>query len=389
MVDNRYQPGQRRGTQQQTRTAERPAQQRDAFSRPPDQPPAVRQPDPTPTSNLPAGAIARGLDEPTWNTLCNSIFPGALADSILMAVDYCRARQLDILKKPCHIVGMRVQQKYMGTNGQVESRWVWRDVILPGIYEYRITARRTGEYLGHSTPEWGEPIKFGDELQNGSSPITAPEWCAMTIYRWNAELHKRIEYPVQIYFTEVVATRDLDGKTVANARWSKAPRQMLLKCTEAAGLREAFPDELGGEPTAEEMDGRTIDAETVPPQPRGKPATERPRATTQPNRETRAASTDTKAAPAETNRPAGETSRATEPDQAAQSSTGNQPADAPVDPETGEVRATTEQLQHIRRLLDKTGVTENGVCEKFDLGVLEDLGFDQVGHVVAWINNAV
>jgi hypothetical protein len=45
---------------------------------------------------------------------------------------------------------------------------------------------------------------------------------------------------------------------------------MLTKCTEAAGLREAFPDELGGEPTAEEMDGQragdiSVSVEKAPP----------------------------------------------------------------------------------------------------------------------------
>ncbi len=65
-------------------------------------------------------------------------------------------------------------------------------------------------------------------------------------------------FPIQVFFSEVVATRK-DKKTeqiVANARWTRAPRQMLAKCTEAAGLREAFPEEIGGEPTAEEMDGQ-------------------------------------------------------------------------------------------------------------------------------------
>jgi hypothetical protein len=33
---------------------------------------------------------------------------------------------------------------------------------------------------------------------------------------------------------------------------------MLTKVTEAAGLREAFPDELGGEATADEMEGREV-----------------------------------------------------------------------------------------------------------------------------------
>ena len=79
----------------------------------------------------------------------------------------------------------------------------------------------------------------------------------MTFYRWNVAAAQRVEFPVTVYFREVVATKS-GGQ--ANARWSKAPIQMLTKCTEAAGLREAFPDEFGGEVTAEEMDGqRTID----------------------------------------------------------------------------------------------------------------------------------
>jgi hypothetical protein len=100
---------------------------------------------------------------------------------------------------------------------------------------------RTGLYLGHSAPEYGP-----DKDQFG---VTAPEWCAMTMFR-RAGVGERIEFPVRVYFREAVALKD--GK--ANDRWAKAPFQMLTKSTEAAGLREAFPDEFGGEQTAEEMD---------------------------------------------------------------------------------------------------------------------------------------
>jgi hypothetical protein len=71
-----------------------------------------------------------------------------------------------------------------------------------------------------------------------------------------------IEFPVTVYFREVCNTKDewiggkKTGATIANDRWSKAPIQMLTKVCEAAGLREAFPDEFGGEPTFEELDGR-------------------------------------------------------------------------------------------------------------------------------------
>lgn len=191
----------------------------------------------------------RSITSAQWHTLSKSLFPGAKTESVLLAVDYCRARNLDPLKKPCHIVPMEVK---------VGDRYEWRDVVLPGIYELRTTAQRTGEYLGHSKPEYGEPVEF--------MGVTAPEWCEMTMYRWNGQAQQRVEFPVRIYFREVCATKR-DRKTHverANARWSKAPIQMLTKCTEAAGLREAFPDELGGHMTAEEMDGQRQAIDVTP-----------------------------------------------------------------------------------------------------------------------------
>lgn len=85
-----------------------------------------------------------------------------------------------------------------------------------------------------------------------------------SFFRWNKDAGVRAEYPVRVLFREVVAvSKDRQTKEwKANSRWSKAPVQMLTKCTEAAGLREAFPDEIGGEQTMEEMDGqRAIDVQ--------------------------------------------------------------------------------------------------------------------------------
>lgn len=205
--------------------------------------------------NLPEQVKRRNITDAQWRTLSRNLFPGQNPNSVLMVWDYCIARKLDPLKKPCHIVPMEVTEKT--SSGE---RRIWRDVVMPGIYEYRTTAQRTGAYLGHSEPTFGVTSK-----QHG---VEAPEWCAMTFYRWNSVARERVAFPVKVFFREVVA---LKSGGQANARWSKAPIQMLTKCTEAAGLREAFPDEFGGEPTFEEMDGqRTIDA-TVEPQALPKP----------------------------------------------------------------------------------------------------------------------
>jgi len=197
---------------------------------------------------LPEPVLRRGITEPQWRTLANNLFPGADPKSVLMVWDYCIARKLDPMKKPCHIVPMEVKDAKTGNYG-------WRDVVMPGIYEHRTTATRTGVYLGHSAVEYGPLVEY--------LGVGAPEWCAMTMYRWNPEAKMRAEFPVRVLFREAVAvTKDRkSGEWKANSRWSKAPVQMLTKCAEAAGLREAFPDEIGGEQTAEEMDGqRAVDA---------------------------------------------------------------------------------------------------------------------------------
>jgi phage recombination protein Bet len=198
---------------------------------------------------LPAPVARRGITEAQWRTLMNNLYPGAAAESVVMVWDYCAARKLDPLKKPCHIVPMQVKDAKSGD-------YVWRDVVMPGIYEYRTTATRTGLYMGHSKPEYGPVIEH--------LGVSVPEWCAMTVYRWNKEAGQRVEYPVQVYFRECAGTRkdkSQGGKLVLNQRWQTAPIQMMTKVCEAAGLREAFPDELGGESTFEEMEGRVIEHE--------------------------------------------------------------------------------------------------------------------------------
>ena len=53
-----------------------------------------------------------------------------------------------------------------------------------------------------------------------------------------------------------------------NHVWERRPDGQLEKCAEAAALRRAFPEELGNEYTAEEMEGQLYYAEReiAPPQ---------------------------------------------------------------------------------------------------------------------------
>lgn len=184
----------------------------------------------------------KGIDEAVWTTLQNSIYPGAKPESVMMAIQYCKARSLDVLKRPCHIVPMPVK------NPQTK-RDEWRDVIMPGIYEIRTTACKTGEYAGQDDPEFGPMV----EIDFGGQTHTAPEYCKVTV--WRLVQGQRVSFSHTEYFEEAAATKK---GGVLNSMWTKRKRGQLAKCAEAGALRKAFPDELGGVTTAEEMEGRDI-----------------------------------------------------------------------------------------------------------------------------------
>ncbi|QKJ87446.1 phage recombination protein Bet [Paramixta manurensis] len=200
--------------------------------------------------NLPEVLTNRGIDEATWSALKNSIFTGARDDSILMAVDYCRARKLDPLMKPVHLVPMSVKDAATGKHN-------FRDVVMPGIGLYRIQAERSGNYAGSKEPEFGPTIT----AKVGEVEVTYPEWCKYTVSKMigNGTI---VEYSAKEYWLENYATAGRDTQA-PNAMWKKRPFGQLSKCAEAQALRKGWP-EIGAQPTAEEMEGKMLDISDYP-----------------------------------------------------------------------------------------------------------------------------
>lgn len=187
----------------------------------------------------------RGISTEVWSALKNSIFPGAADESVLMAWDYCSARQLDVMLKPVHLVPMYIKDKNNGDKG------VMRDVVMPGIGLYRIQADRAGNYAGMSAPVFGPDLT--QTLQGVE--VTYPEWCEITVSKLMGD--RLVSFTAREYWIENYATAGRDTKA-PNQMWQKRPRGQLVKCTEAQALRKGWP-ELGAQPTAEEMEGKEID----------------------------------------------------------------------------------------------------------------------------------
>lgn len=208
-----------------------------------------------------------GVDQVVWRVLCESIFPSAQTiEGIALAVRYCKARNLDIMKRPVNIIPMWNKQLKRNT-----------ETVWPSISEFRTTAARTGEYGGCEATECGPLLEetFTGTIEkwiNGSKQ-EVEETITLKYYEWmNVKLYriiKGVRCPFsgpKVYFKEIYS-RIRYGVDLPNPQWQKAPNGMLEKCAEAAALRKAFPEEFGSEYTAEEQEGKVIEVtqETILP----------------------------------------------------------------------------------------------------------------------------
>jgi len=212
---------------------------------------------PPKTRNLPMPVEAKQLyevSEQSWKVLTEVTFPTAKTpEAIMMALDYCRTRKLDIFKKPVHVVPM--WSAALGRS--VETVW-------PSIMEIQTTASRTGLWAGMDRPVWG-PDKThtfsghykddNEQWQETSVQVTFPKWVAVTVYR--LVNGRRCAFTEEVYWLEAYSTAGGKHSQIPTAMWLKRPKGQLAKCGKAASLRAAFPEECGY--AAEEMAGKSLD----------------------------------------------------------------------------------------------------------------------------------
>lgn len=192
-----------------------------------------------------------GIDKSAWKVLVESTWPSARTpDSVILALSYCKARNLDPFKRPVHIVPITIKK---GDNF-VDIETVW-----PAISETRTTAFRTKDYAGMDPPAFGPTKTFNlvDQAKEGSTyvdvpvSIDAPEWCQITVYRLVDGVARPYPGP-RVYWQEFYAPKNRFC-TAPNEQWRRKPSYMLEKCAEATALRRAFPEEYGDKYAIEEL----------------------------------------------------------------------------------------------------------------------------------------
>ncbi|MFK0069721.1 phage recombination protein Bet [Streptomyces sp. NPDC091046] len=201
---------------------------------------ATRNPATAPAPQHQGGALAVRADQTAWTPEQAAVLrQSGIKDNVAPAelssfLHLCQRTGLDPFSRQIYLIG-----RYSKKDG--------RDVYTPqtGIDGYRVIAQRvtsqTGGTYGYEDTLW---CSASGQWHDVWLPEKPPAAAKVTVIR-NGQ-----RFSAVATFREYVQTFP-DGN--AKGLWAKMPAGQIAKCAEALALRKAFPHDLAGVYTAEEM----------------------------------------------------------------------------------------------------------------------------------------
>lgn len=185
-------------------------------------------------------SVGGGYTAEQIDLIKTQICKGATDGELKMFLMVCQRSGLDPFARQIHAV------KRWNSKTQREDL-----SIQTGIDGFRLIAERTGKYAGNDDPVY--------DSENSPRPNKA------TVTVWKIVSGQRVPFTRSARWAEFVQTTK-DG--TPTKFWAKMPYLMLGKVAEALALRAAFPQELSGLYTSEEMGQADSDVEVAPSPPR-------------------------------------------------------------------------------------------------------------------------